>query len=201
MERIAASLQRNRLGFGERNEIQETSSLMRDGLSDRGHHPLNSERSAASQKGEIQLSEKQLYKKICDQRLKEFETEKTIFEGKPAKRFLKSKDQEAWINKRRTYVNVAEVSNRRHIEFAKNLFVSWDDDGSGLLEPHEIIKPLIGMGLSSDHNFAKKIIQALDPSQKGKVGAALEDMKISMQDFIKIFKSDKVSENMVKIIN
>jgi hypothetical protein len=26
-------------------------------------------------------------------------------------------------------------------------------------------------------------------------------MKISMQDFIKIFKSDKVSENMVKIIN
>ncbi len=55
-------------------------------------------------------------------------------------------------------MNVAEVSNRRHIEFAKNLFVSWDDDGSGLLEPHEIIKPLIGMGLSSDHNFARKII-------------------------------------------
>ena len=85
---------------------------------------------------------------------------------------------------------MAEVSNRRHIEFAKNLFVSWDDDGSGLLEPHEIIKPLIGMGLSSYHNFARKIIQALDPSQKGKVGGVLEDMKISMQDFIKIFKSD-----------
>ncbi len=57
------------------------------------------------------------------------------------------------------------------------------------------------MGLSSDHNFAKKIIQALDPSQKGKSNGALEDMKISMQDFIKIFKSDKVSENMVKVIN
>jgi hypothetical protein len=26
-------------------------------------------------------------------------------------------------------------------------------------------------------------------------------MKISLQDFIKIFKSDKVSENMVKVIN
>jgi|LauGreDrversion4_2_1035121.scaffolds.fasta_scaffold136956_3 hypothetical protein len=57
------------------------------------------------------------------------------------------------------------------------------------------------MGLSSDHNFARKIIQALDPSQKGKFGSSLEDMKISMQDFIKIFKQDKISENMVRIIN
>lgn len=117
-------------------------------------------------------------------------------------RFIKHKQTEQWINKRRTFVNEGEEGNRRHIEFAKNLFISWDDDGSGLLEPHEIIKPLIGMGLSSDHNFAKKIIQALDPSQKGKVGPTnIEDLKISPQDFIKIFKSDKVSEQMVKIIN
>jgi len=73
-------------------------------------------------------------------------------------RFIKHKQTEQWIGKRRTYVNEGEEANRKHIEFAKNLFISWDDDGSGLLEPHEIIKPLIGMGLSSDHNFAKKII-------------------------------------------
>ena len=93
MERIAAQLQKNRLGFGERNDLKETLSLMKDGLSDRGHYHQESARSGvASQKGEIQLSEKQLYKKICDQRLKEFEAEKTFFEGKPAKRFLKTKD-------------------------------------------------------------------------------------------------------------
>jgi Ca2+-binding EF-hand superfamily protein len=62
------------------------------------------------------------------------------------------------MNKRRTYVNESDAINRKHVEFAKNLFVSWDDDGSGLLEPHEIIKPLISMGLSSDHNFARKIL-------------------------------------------
>ena len=66
-------------------------------------------------------------------------------------------------------MNNQDTSSRRHLEFAKNLFVSWDDDGSGMLEPDEIIKPMIGLGLSTDHHFAKKIIQALDNKQsKGK---------------------------------
>jgi hypothetical protein len=63
---------------------------MMDGLSDR---KLDSARSG----GQNELSEKQLFKKICEQRLKEFDSEKTEFEGKPALRFLKGKDQEAWI--------------------------------------------------------------------------------------------------------
>lgn len=49
-------------------------------------------------------------------------------------------------------------SNRKHIEFAKNLFISWDDDGSGVLEADEVIKPLVGLGLSSDSKFAVKIL-------------------------------------------
>lgn len=28
----------------------------------------------------------------------------------------------------------SEDINRKNIEFAKNLFISWDDDGSGVLE-------------------------------------------------------------------
>jgi len=34
-------------------------------------------------------------------------------------------------------------ANRKNVEFAKNLFQSWDDDGSGTLEAQEIIKPLV----------------------------------------------------------
>lgn len=67
------------------------------------------------------------------------------------------------MSKRKTSQGETDTSNRKHLEFAKNLFISWDDDGSGNLEPEEIIKPLIGLGLSTDHNFGKKIIQALDP--------------------------------------
>ena len=65
------------------------------------------------------------------------------------------------MQKRR--VQAGTTTNRKHIEFAKNLFISWDDDGSGVLEAEEIIKPLVGMGLSSDSKFATKILQALDP--------------------------------------
>lgn len=76
------------------------------------------------------------------------------------------------------------------------MFLSWDEDGAGELESNEIIKPLIAMGLSSDSKFAKKLLQALDTSNK-KVKA---DLKLSMLDFIKIFKSDKFSEQISKII-
>jgi len=78
------------------------------------------------------------------------------------------------------------------------LFISWDDDGSGVLEAEEIIKPLVGLGLSSDSKFAIKILQALDPRNDGK---GKEDLRITLRDFIKIFKNDKVSEHLVGIIN
>lgn len=34
--------------------------------------------------------------------------------------------------------------------FAKDLFLSWDDDGSGELDADELIKPMVGLGLASD---------------------------------------------------
>ncbi len=60
------------------------------------------------------------------------------------------------MQKRKVFTK--NLNNRTHIEFAKNLFISWDDDGSGVLEAEEIIKPLVGLGLSSDSKFAIKIL-------------------------------------------
>jgi hypothetical protein len=81
-----------------------------------------------------------------------------MFQGKPPKKYIIAKETDHWVKKHRITSNEVDSQNRRHIEFAKNLFISWDDDGSGILEPQEIIKPLIGLGLSSDHHFAKKIL-------------------------------------------
>lgn len=51
-----------------------------------------------------------------------------------------------------------------NVEFAKNLFVSWDDDGSGVLDAKEIIKPLISLGLAPNSDFAIRLLQAVDPA-------------------------------------
>lgn len=85
------------------------------------------------------------------------------------------------------------------IQFAKDLFITWDDDFSGILEAHEVIKPLVSLGLSSDSNFARKILQALDPRTKAE--KAKSDLRITLQDFVKIFKTDKVSESLIAVIN
>jgi hypothetical protein len=76
--------------------------------------------------------------------------------------------------------------------------MSWDDDGSGVLEANEIVKPLVALGLSSDKGFALKILAALDPRSKAEKQQS--DLRIMLADFIKIFKTDKVSEALVSCI-
>ena len=97
--------------------------------------------------------------------------------------------------KKRKLLSKTET-NRKHVEFAKNLFISWDEDSKGELKSSDIIKPLIAMGLSSDSKFVNKLLQALDTSNKKN----RSDLKLSMLDFIKIFKSDKFSEQISRII-
>ena len=81
------------------------------------------------------------------------------------------------------------------VQFAKDLFLTWDDDNSGILDAEEVIKPLVALGLSSDSNFARKIVNALDPRTKDE--KAKSDLRITLADFVKIFKADKVSESLI----
>ena len=50
--------------------------------------------------------------------------------------------------------------------FAKDLFLSWDENGNGIMDEMELIKPLVSLGLAPDRKFAHKIVQALDPRSK-----------------------------------
>lgn len=103
-----------------------------------------------------------------------------------------SKQNEKWMKQRKLIQK--HSNNRTHLEFAKNLFIFWDDDGSGILEAEELIKPLVGLGLAADSKFTTKLLQALE-SGSGKVSAK-EDLKIKLHDFVKIFKSDKTSDKI-----
>ena len=124
-------------------------------------------------------------------------------QGLTAKEYLKRLETTKWIEKKQTGSKVGpnfeEENVRKNIEFAKNLFVSWDDDGTGTLEASEIIQPLVQLGLAPDSQFARKILNSLDPrshSEKEKT-----DLRITLADFIKIFKSSTVSEQLLNIIN
>ena len=128
-------------------------------------------------------------------------------QNKPPKRFIRGNQTNKWIEKHQfeelrlqkdDALRKNEEINRKNIEFAKDLFISWDDDGSGELEADEIIKPLINMGLVPDSKFAIGLIQALDPSAKFKRNTS--DLKLTLQDFIKIFKNSKISEALYNLI-
>ena len=47
------------------------------------------------------------------------------------------------------------------IETATNLFLIWDGDGEGSLSPDELIRAFVRIGLSQDHQFAKKIMYSI----------------------------------------
>lgn len=79
---------------------------------------------------------------------------------------------------------------------AKDLFLTWDGDGEGSLSPGELIKAFVGIGLSQDHHFAKKIMASIRPR-----GQTDQDADIELKDFLKIFKHDEVSDNVVKVVN
>ena len=79
------------------------------------------------------------------------------------------------------------------------MFLSWDEDGGGTIDEAEIIKPLVSLGLAPDSKFARKICQALDPRTKLQK-ARDETIEMTLEDFVRIFKNDKISDTMMAII-
>jgi len=47
--------------------------------------------------------------------------------------------------------------SRKNVEFAKDLFLSWDTDNDGQINEADIIRPLVSLGLAPDSKFARKI--------------------------------------------
>ena len=78
------------------------------------------------------------------------------------------------------------------------MFISWDDNGEGILKPDDIIKPLVELGLAPNSEFARMILKALDPRSKDEKKKT--DLQLTLQDFIKIFRNNKVSDSLLSII-
>ena len=72
--------------------------------------------------------------------------------------------------------------------------MSWDDDGSGVLEEGEIIKPLLSLGLANDSDFWKQLLSSLDPKADN---PEHDEYSLTLKDFIKIFNLDKATLKMI----
>ena len=106
-----------------------------------------------------------------------------------------NKNTEKWVDKRNPENNRA--ATKKTIKFAKDLFLSWDDDGSGVLEEEEIVHPLLSLGLASDSAFARQLISTLDP-KADKPGH--DEYSLTLKDFVKIFNIDKFTQKMTDMV-
>jgi hypothetical protein len=62
----------------------------------------------------------------------------------------------------------------------------------------------VRIGLSQDHHFARKTIESIRPRAAcalGNTNSAPGSQDIKIKDFIKIFRHDEVSDNVIKQIN
>lgn len=71
------------------------------------------------------------------------------------------------------------------IEFAKDLFTSWDVNGDGSINENEMIISLVSIGMAPDHKVARKICVAIDP-RENKVEEN-QEFELCLDDFLAIF--------------
>ena len=82
------------------------------------------------------------------------------------------------------------------MQFAKDLFTSWDLSGNGSLSEDEVFRPLISLGLAPDQRFARKIWRALKPHTSSD-----EPAELVLEDFLRIFNPDKTSDRLMTIVS
>jgi len=75
------------------------------------------------------------------------------------------------------------------VEFAKNIFKSWDTNGSGEVPINRVIEELIELGMSQDHRFVESLVQEMQ-----KIGFNPKPGLILEAQFVEFFKWNKSVE-------
>ena len=118
--------------------------------------------------------------------------------------------QNKWLNKRlkepvkagsskQEKKRMEQEKQKQHIDLATDLFYIWDADGEGSLSSNELCLAFVRIGLSHDHTFAKKILNSISPHVN--ISKNDDDIEIRLKDFISIFRSDEISDRVIKKIN
>jgi hypothetical protein len=69
---------------------------------------------------------------------------------------LQESELELWLKRRGQKVQT--VDSKAFSTFIKELFSTLDNDGSGTLEPEELILPLLSLGLAPNSSYLEKVV-------------------------------------------
>jgi hypothetical protein len=69
---------------------------------------------------------------------------------------LHESEREVWLKRRGQKVQT--VDSKAFSSFVKELFSTLDNDGSGTLEPEELILPLLSLGLAPSASYLEKVV-------------------------------------------
>lgn len=87
------------------------------------------------------------------------------------------------------------MDNINTLVFAKEFFHIVDINSNGFLMFDELATAMVGLGITSDQSFVKKVLKAANPQKFcSEVGYATG--KLPLHDFLKLFKQDTISEHI-----
>ena len=119
------------------------------------------------------------------------------FDSVSAERYLQQFKSNRWLTTRKPNKGGCTVddSNQKLIEFAKDLFTSWDANGDGSINENEMIISLVSIGMAPDHKVAKKICIALGP--RNHQDESNQEFELCLDDFLAIFNQDHISDKLM----
>jgi hypothetical protein len=102
-------------------------------------------------------------------------------------------DREVWMKKHG--INAERRSSIKFTKFIKELFDAFDEDGSQTLEIHEIVLPLLALGVAPSASYIEDALKMLLNVSD------VSHVQIHREQFVLLFKADRKCDFILEVLN
>mmetsp|Transcript_26306 Transcript_26306/g.47141 ORF Transcript_26306/g.47141 Transcript_26306/m.47141 type:complete len:538 (-) Transcript_26306:416-2029(-) len=102
-------------------------------------------------------------------------------------------DREAWMKKHG--INAERMSSIKFTKFIRELFDAFDEDGSMTLELHEIVMPLLALGVAPDATYIEGALKILLNVSD------IQNVQIQREQFVSLFQADRKCDFILEVLN
>lgn len=106
-------------------------------------------------------------------------------------------DVEKWLGEKHVDKNSFE-NDKKVIEFAKNMFLSWDTENKGSFSIDKIIEELVSLGLAIDSKIITSLVTTFKNKKLGQKPSGKTEIKV--EEFLKFMRGDKISMHISSIL-